>query len=91
MLVHVLGTLCKGSEVVLENAWFAIQTFPPSDQDPGWNGGFYLTEPGSEIEPGGPYLLFLNDGRRGEISIIDVQIGSHVPTTVRFVGCGPLG
>lgn len=54
-----------------------------------WNGTFELPT-GKEIAQGKGYRLELEDGRSGDITITNVNVSDHGPTTVGFRGTGPL-
>ena len=89
-MVVLRGTVFSGDEILVKHS--AVYINEKTDSDSGtarWFGSFDLPK-GTHIEPGGPYRLQLEDGRSGNILVLNVQIGSISGSVVDFQGTGPL-
>lgn len=84
------GTVRSGDEILVKHS--AVYINETTDSESGiaqWFGSFDLPT-GTYIEPGGPYRLQLEDGRSGDILVLNVQVGSISGSVVDFQGSGPL-
>ena len=89
-MVVLRGTILSGDEILVKHS--AVYINEKTDSDSGivrWFGSFDLPT-GTHIEPGGPYRIQLEDGRSGNILVLNVQIGSISGSVVDFQGTGPL-
>lgn len=78
----------KGKAVVAEGVEaFVAVTESGGTQE--WNGTFELPT-GTEIATGKGYRIEFEDGRAGDITVINVNVSDHGPTTVGFRGSGAL-
>ena len=83
------ATIYKEQQTVLEGLTVYLEVVTKTTGLKSWYGVFQLEKAGDCIEPGGPYELRLDDGRRGQILVSNVVISSS-PTQVSFQGSGPL-
>lgn len=89
-MVVLRGTILSGDEILVKRS--AVYINEQTDSHSGaarWFGSFDLPT-GTRIEPGGPYRLQLEDGRSGDILVLNIQIGSISGSVVDFQGSGPL-
>jgi hypothetical protein len=82
------GKLMRGGKVVFDNLAGTITPQNVGGQET-W-GGLFTVPSGIHVAKGGPFELFLDDGRKGTVNITDVSKPSHRPTIVNFQGSGQL-
>ena len=66
------GTVFRDGQVVLPRVSGTLEQHPSAGPDPSWSGVFIIPA-GQHIGAGGPFVLALDDGRCGEITIRDVS------------------
>ncbi len=83
----VQAKVVKGKTVIADG----VETYLAVTGEGGieWNGTFELPQ-GAEVPPGKGYRLELADGRAGDITVTNVNVSDHGPTTVGFRGTGRL-
>lgn len=85
---HVSGRITRGQEVAYDDVKMWIDVHDRGSVK-SWNGGFTLP-PGTYVELGETYRVYLRDGRQGDMSIKKISVGSHKGASVLFQGTGPL-
>lgn len=85
---HLAGRITRGQEVAYDdvNIWIDIHD---RGSFRSWNGGFTLP-PGTFVELGETYRVYLRDGRQGDMLIKKISVGNHKGASVLFQGAGPL-
>ena len=84
--MNVQCTLVRNGQVVLAGAVGTLFGAPRPDGGPSWVGHFML--PPGHYLGAGTYVLRLDDGQTGDISIASV-LSSHLqPARVDFIGRG---
>lgn len=85
------GKIKKGDSTIIENIpiWIDFKTNPRSKLSE-WRGSFTL-HINKNISPGGnPYRLILDDGRSGDINIINLKANNSGRFVFIFKGSGGL-
>jgi len=80
------ATIYEGRRVLLKRAVVHVWRTPATD---GW-AGHVLLSPGHKLDPGGPYGMICEDGRRVQVSVNRVQALTGRDEMVSFTGSGEL-
>ncbi len=87
---QVFGKIKKGGLVLIDHIPILIS--PRTNHVSrlsGWYGSF-VSPTFTNITPGGPFQLFLDDGRSGNIIITNIKITGSVKQVFYFMGSGLL-
>ena len=88
--MQMLGAkIHDGERTLLEDLSVYIEEVTQPSGIKSWYGGFNLPDD-QHIEQGGPYRISLEDGRTGDIFVMEVNMSSRLPTRVSFIGAGAL-
>jgi len=87
---QVCGKIKKGDSVLIENVSILIDsTTNQISKLSEWHGSF-VSPTFTDITPGGPFQLFLDDGRSGNIIITNMKVTSSTKQVFYFTGSGLL-